>query len=92
MGVVQDPAPMKPVVPPKAVTVEDSFKSCSTPTAAAHVLKRLAPDLLARLQEEVEANSITLRICPLQNSTANLAKETAGHHKMYLVSHSMCYL
>mmetsp|Transcript_560 Transcript_560/g.1669 ORF Transcript_560/g.1669 Transcript_560/m.1669 type:complete len:852 (-) Transcript_560:470-3025(-) len=50
----KDSAAIKPVQPPKAVTVEDSFKSCSTPNAAAHVLKILAPDLIARVQEEFE--------------------------------------
>ena len=40
--------------PPKSVTVEDSFKSCTTLQAAAEALGRLAPDLLARLREELE--------------------------------------
>lgn len=31
--------------PPKAITVEDSFKSCTTAAAAEHVLRVLAPDL-----------------------------------------------
>ena len=56
-GRVQDSSPIKPLQPPKAVTVEDSFKSCSSPAAAAHVMKVLAPDFLARLLEEYEVSS-----------------------------------
>ena len=41
--------------PPKAVTVEDSFKSCPSLQAAERVVQVLAPDLLARLQEELQA-------------------------------------
>lgn len=48
----EDATPVKPVGPPKAVTVEDSFKSCTTHAAARHVLAVLAPDLLARLAED----------------------------------------
>ena len=45
---------MVPVGPPKTVTVEDSFKGCPTIDAARRVVRVLAPDLLARLQEEHE--------------------------------------
>lgn len=48
----EDATPVKPAGPPKAVTVEDSFKSCTTHVAARHVLAVLAPDLLARLAED----------------------------------------
>jgi hypothetical protein len=43
-----------PVGPPKTVTVEDSFKGCPSIEAARRVVRVLAPDLLARLQEEHE--------------------------------------
>jgi hypothetical protein len=56
-SLLQDTTPIKPVQAPKAVTVEDSFKSCASPAAAAHVIKVLAPDLLARLREESEVSS-----------------------------------
>lgn len=56
---VQDSAPVKPKQPAKSVTVEDSFKSCTTPQAARHVLKILVPDLLARLKEEFEVQPHT---------------------------------
>ena len=52
--IVQDPTPVKAKQPPKAVTVEDSFKSCTSLTAVSHILQILAPDLLARLQEEFQ--------------------------------------
>lgn len=45
---------MKAKQPSKAVTVEDSFKSCTSLDAVRHVLQILAPDLLARLREEYE--------------------------------------
>ncbi len=40
--------------PPKSITVEDSFKSCTSLTAARHILRVLAPDLLARIAEEYQ--------------------------------------
>ncbi len=45
---------MVPSGPPKSITVEDSFKSCTTFGAAQHILQLLAPDLLHRLAEEYE--------------------------------------
>jgi hypothetical protein len=36
--------------------LQDSFKSCTTFTAAVHVLQILVPDLLARLQEDFEVS------------------------------------
>ena len=47
--------------PCKGVTVEDSFKSCTSLEAAATVLGVLAPDLLFRLQEEFEVGPTFLR-------------------------------
>ena len=40
--------------PPKSITVEDSFKDCSSLAAAEHVIKVLAPDLLARMVEDYQ--------------------------------------
>ena len=40
--------------PPKSITVEDSFKDCSSMAAAEHVIKVLAPDLLARMVEDFQ--------------------------------------
>ena len=56
MGVrrVQDATPVQAHQPPRAVTVEDSFKSCTSLDAAATVLGVLAPDLLFRLWEELQ--------------------------------------
>ncbi len=51
---MQDATPVKAKQPSKAVTVEDSFKSCTSADAVRHVLQILAPDLLARLREEYE--------------------------------------
>lgn len=51
---LQDTSPVVPVGPPKTVTVEDSFKGCPSIEAARRVVRVLAPDLLARLQEEHE--------------------------------------
>ena len=42
--------------PPKAVTVEDSFRGCKGLVGATQVLSVLGPDLVARLQEEEEEN------------------------------------
>lgn len=42
--------------PPKAVTVEDSFKSAEGYPGAEAVLRLLVPDLLARLREEWAEN------------------------------------
>lgn len=42
--------------PPKAVTVEDSFKAATGFAAADAVLRLLVPDLLARLREEWAEN------------------------------------
>ena len=40
----------------KAITVEDSFKSCTSIAAARTVLAVLAPDLLHRLHEELQVS------------------------------------
>ena len=58
----QDDTEVQAHRPPKAVTVEDSFRSCTSLEAAGYVLKVLAPDLLLRLQEELEAR---LPACPV---------------------------
>lgn len=42
--------------PPKSITVEDSFKDCSSLAAAEHVIKVLAPDLLARMVEDYQVS------------------------------------
>ena len=49
---VQDATPVQDKGPPKSITVEDSFKDCSSLVAAEHVIKVLAPDLLARMVED----------------------------------------
>ena len=43
--------------PPKSITVEDSFKDCSSMQSAEHVIRVLAPDLLARMVEDFQ-------VCP----------------------------
>ena len=53
-GGEQDASPVTWSVAPKSVTVEDSFKSCTTLAAARHVLRVLAPDLLARVAEDAQ--------------------------------------
>ncbi len=40
--------------PAKFITVEDSFKDCSSLPAARHVINVLAPDLLARMVEDYQ--------------------------------------
>lgn len=52
-----DPTPVQQSGPARSITVEDSFKSCTTLAAAAHVLRILAPDLLTRLREDHEVQS-----------------------------------
>lgn len=53
--------------PPKTVTVEDSFKACPSIEAARRVVQVLAPDLLARLEEEHEVDMHVLLIsCAFQ--------------------------
>lgn len=47
---------------------QDSFKSCTTFTAAVHVLQILVPDLLSRLQEDFEVRHSTLPFDHLVNS------------------------
>lgn len=44
--------------PPKSITVEDSFKDCSSLSAAEHVIKVLTPDLLARMVEDFQVHSV----------------------------------
>jgi len=51
---MQDSTPVKTKPPPKAITVEDSFKSCTSLEAVRHIARILAPDLLARLHEEFQ--------------------------------------
>eukprot|EP00873_Tetraselmis_striata_P039314 jgi/Tetstr1/459578/TSEL_004943.t1 len=47
-----DPLPVVAKGPPKSITVEDSFKECSSLAAVEQVLRVLSPDLVARLEEE----------------------------------------
>ena len=54
---------MKAKQPPKAVTVEDSFKSCTSLDATRHILQILAPDLLARLHEEFQVTWLCRPFC-----------------------------
>lgn len=54
LAVTQDPSPVQDKGPPKSITVEDSFKDCSSLHAAQHVIKVLAPDLLARMVEDYQ--------------------------------------
>lgn len=51
---MQDPTPVQDKGPPKSITVEDSFKDCSSLQAAEHVIRVLAPDLLARMVEDFQ--------------------------------------
>lgn len=82
---MQDSAPVKPSQPPKAVTVEDSFKSCTTPAAAAHVLKILAPDLLRRLQEEFEVVlKSTALVCSISRPKVVLHSQNLVHLKIHV--------
>lgn len=53
---MQDLAPVQAHQPCKSITVEDSFKSCTSLEAAATVIGILAPDLLFRLREEFEVS------------------------------------
>ena len=53
---VQDVTPVKAHAMCKAITVEDSFKSCTSLGAARNVLTVLAPDLVHRLHEELQVN------------------------------------
>ncbi|GLI59531.1 hypothetical protein VaNZ11_001423, partial [Volvox africanus] len=50
----QDPSAFRPTGPPRSITVEDSFKTCSSWQAATTVLRVLAPDLLQRLHDEYD--------------------------------------
>ena len=54
---VQDSTPVKKHAVCKSITVEDSFKSCTSVAAAQTVLRILAPDLLHRLAEELQVTS-----------------------------------
>lgn len=54
MARAQDPSPVVPSGLARSVTVEDSFRSCLGMAAAESVLSVLAPDLVARLEEEAE--------------------------------------
>ena len=54
---MQDATPVQDKGPPKSITVEDSFKDCSSLPAAEHVIKVLAPDLLARMAEDQQVSS-----------------------------------
>ncbi|KAK9826961.1 hypothetical protein WJX74_001872 [Apatococcus lobatus] len=62
----QDPSPVQDKGPPKSITVEDSFKSCTSLPAARHILRILTPDLLTRIQEDWQetgrmAHTLTLK-------------------------------
>jgi DNA polymerase iota len=48
----RDASPVVPKAPPKALSVEDSFRSVASHAAAARVLAALAPDLVARCAAE----------------------------------------
>ena len=60
MLLLQDANPVQDKGPPKSITVEDSFKSCSSLPAAEHVINVLAPDLLARMVEDQQVLPHTL--------------------------------
>ena len=60
-----DPTPVQQSGPARSITVEDSFKSCTTLAAAVHVLRILAPDLLARLREDHEVPELQSIVWPL---------------------------
>lgn len=51
---MKDPSAVQDKGPAKSITVEDSFKDCSSLPAAQHVIKVLAPDLLARMVEDYQ--------------------------------------
>ncbi|KAG2491453.1 hypothetical protein HYH03_010239 [Edaphochlamys debaryana] len=51
-----DPTPVRPSGPPRSVTVEDSFRACTSWEGVAAVVQVLAPDLAARLHEEYAEN------------------------------------
>ncbi|KAK9867449.1 hypothetical protein WJX84_000515 [Apatococcus fuscideae] len=62
----QDSSPVQDKGPPKSITVEDSFKSCTSLPAARHILRILTPDLINRLQEDWQetgrlAQTLTLK-------------------------------
>lgn len=59
-----DPTPVQQSGPARSITVEDSFKSCTTLAAAVHVLRILAPDLLTRLKEDHEVATKILVVAP----------------------------
>jgi nucleotidyltransferase/DNA polymerase involved in DNA repair len=48
----RDASPVVPKAPPKALSVEDSFRSVTSHAAAARILAVLAPDLVARCAAE----------------------------------------
>lgn len=56
---MQDATPVQDKGPPKSITVEDSFKDCSSLVAAEHVIKVLAPDLWARMVEDQQVTPPT---------------------------------
>ena len=50
--------------PAESITVEDSFKDCSSLPAAQKVISVLAPDLLARLVEDYQMRPWSPRLQP----------------------------
>ena len=53
----RDGSLVTPRGPPKSITVEDSFKRCSSFAEAQLVLQRLAPDLVERIRAEAEESN-----------------------------------
>ena len=62
---MQDPSPVQDKGPPKSITVEDSFKDCSSLSAAEHVIRVLTPDLLARMVEDFQVQEEEEEVTPL---------------------------
>mmetsp|Transcript_8277 Transcript_8277/g.14930 ORF Transcript_8277/g.14930 Transcript_8277/m.14930 type:complete len:481 (-) Transcript_8277:439-1881(-) len=56
-----DPTVVAAKGPPKSITVEDSFKECSSFKGVEQVLRVLAPDLVARLEEDAAEHSRAAR-------------------------------
>ena len=75
----KDETPVREKGLPSKVSVEDSFKVCDSIEAARCIIRKLAPDLIARLKEDVWEENRKTRTLRLSWSDANNESSTRRH-------------
>ena len=75
----KDETPVREKGLPSKVSVEDSFKVCDSIEAARCIIRKLAPDLIARLKEDVWEENRKARTLRLSWRDANNESSTRRH-------------